>query len=208
MRFTDVLREIPSNKVLIAVIGIYQGGKSAFLASISDHVWSEVEASMEVHYSTVEEPSIRFTRIEPTTISVGEIKISDNTSLILLETYSCCIWEGVIEYAGLNDIFSGIVLLFNSARPETFREVKSMLTICLSLQSHPYVIAANHQDHPDAWNLDDLRMALRLQTEMIMPCIAIQPESANSVFLKLLDSLPDHPVIAQAAKKVRHKPSV
>ena len=37
----------------------------------------------------------------------------------------------------------------------------------------PYVVAANKQDHPDAWAADDLRIALRIEEGVkLLPCVA------------------------------------
>jgi hypothetical protein len=48
-------------------------------------------------------------------------------------------------------------------------------------------VAANKQDHPDAWNPEDLRIALRLEPEVkLLPCIAKERDSVRNVLLELL----------------------
>ena len=51
-------------------------------------------------------------------------------------------------------------------------------------------MAANKQDHPEAWSVDDLRIALRLDPNIkLLPCVAVQKESVKAVLLELLYSI-------------------
>ncbi len=56
----------------------------------------------------------------------------------------------------------GFVVMVDSTRPETFREARSILETFRAYAPTPYVVAANKQDQEDAWELDDMRIALRL----------------------------------------------
>jgi len=77
--------------------------------------------------------------------------------------------------------------MVDSAKPETFREAKSILETFRAYAPTPYVVAANKQDHPDAWNIDDLRIALRLEPEVkLLPCVAKERDSVRNVLLELL----------------------
>jgi signal recognition particle receptor subunit beta len=52
------------------------------------------------------------------------------------------------------------------------------------------VVAANKQDHPDAWAAEDLRIALRIEENVkLLPCVAKDRESVKSVLLELLYSI-------------------
>jgi signal recognition particle receptor subunit beta len=52
------------------------------------------------------------------------------------------------------------------------------------------VVAANKQDQPDAWALDDLRIALRLDPNVkLLPCVAVDKEKVKTVLLELLYSI-------------------
>ena len=54
----------------------------------------------------------------------------------------------------------------------------------------PYIVAANKQDRPDAWEVDDIRHALRLDPEVkLMSCVAMDKESVKTVLLELLYSI-------------------
>jgi signal recognition particle receptor subunit beta len=84
----------------------------------------------------------------------------------------------------------GFVVMVDSAKPETFREAKSILETFRAYASTPYVIAANKQDHPDAWATDDLRIALRIEESVkLLPCVAKDKESVKNVLLELLYSI-------------------
>ncbi|MFN2290824.1 MAG: GTP-binding protein, partial [Anaerolineae bacterium] len=51
----------------------------------------------------------------------------------------------------------------------------------------PYVVAANKQDMEDAWSPDDLRIALRVRSDVkMLPCVATDKESVKRVLLELL----------------------
>jgi signal recognition particle receptor subunit beta len=84
----------------------------------------------------------------------------------------------------------GFVVLVDSSRPETFREAKSILETFRAYAPTPYVVAANKQDLPDAWEVDDLRVALRLDPGVkMLPCVAPDSESVKNVLLELLYSI-------------------
>jgi signal recognition particle receptor subunit beta len=52
------------------------------------------------------------------------------------------------------------------------------------------VVAANKQDLEDAWSIDDLRIALRIEEGIkLLPCVANNKESVKEVLLQLLYSI-------------------
>jgi hypothetical protein len=80
--------------------------------------------------------------------------------------------------------------MVDSTKPETFREAKRILETFEGYAATPYVVAANKQDMEDAWEPEDLRIILRLKTEVkILPCIATDKESVKNVLLELLYSI-------------------
>jgi len=49
------------------------------------------------------------------------------------------------------------------------------------------VVAANKQDKEDAWDLDDIRIALRLDPNVrLLPCVATEKAPVKEVLLELL----------------------
>ena len=52
------------------------------------------------------------------------------------------------------------------------------------------VVAANKQDAPDAWEIDDVRHALRLDSQTkLLPCVATDRPTVKNVLLELLYSI-------------------
>ncbi|HRE25950.1 MAG TPA: hypothetical protein PK954_04900, partial [Anaerolineales bacterium] len=87
----------------------------------------------------------------------------------------------------LSEGMLGFVVMVDSTRPETFREAISILQTFKAYAPTPYVVAANKQDSADAWDLDDLRIALRLDPAIkLLPCVARDRESVKGVLLELL----------------------
>jgi len=84
----------------------------------------------------------------------------------------------------------GFIVMVDSTRPETFREARSILETFRAYAPTPYVVAANKQDRPDAWDLEDMRVALRLDSKVkLLPSVAVDRESVKSVLLELLYSI-------------------
>jgi hypothetical protein len=84
----------------------------------------------------------------------------------------------------------GFIVMVDSTRPETFREARSILETFRAYAPTPYVVAANKQDKPDAWDLADMRIALRLDSRVkLLPCMARDKETVKSVLLELLYSI-------------------
>jgi signal recognition particle receptor subunit beta len=85
----------------------------------------------------------------------------------------------------------GFVVMVDSSKPETFKEARSILETFRAYSPTPYVVAANKQDHPDAWAPDDLRIALRIEDDdvKLLPCIAREKDYVREVLLELLYSI-------------------
>jgi uncharacterized protein len=84
----------------------------------------------------------------------------------------------------------GFVVMVDSTRPETYREARSILETFRAYAPTPYVVACNKQDREDAWELDDMRIALRLDPRIkLLPCVATDRETVKNVLLELLYSI-------------------
>lgn len=77
----------------------------------------------------------------------------------------------------------GIIVIVDSAKPETFREAKSIIWTFRAYGNLPFIIAVNKQDQPDAWSAEDLRMVFRQDENdtPFVPCVATDPMSAQDV---------------------------
>jgi signal recognition particle receptor subunit beta len=87
----------------------------------------------------------------------------------------------------LSEGMLGFIVVVDSTRPETFREARSILDTFRGYASTPYVVAANKQDQEDAWTPEDLRIALKVDSNVkLLSCIAQDRESVKNVLLELL----------------------
>jgi signal recognition particle receptor subunit beta len=90
----------------------------------------------------------------------------------------------------LSEGMLGFIVAVDSTRPETFREARTILETFKAYAPTPFVVAANKQDHNDAWDVEDMRVALRLDpTVKMLPCIAKDKETVKKVLLELLFSI-------------------
>jgi signal recognition particle receptor subunit beta len=84
----------------------------------------------------------------------------------------------------------GFIVMVDSTRPETFREARSILETFRAYAPTPFVVAANKQDAEDAWEIDDVRHALRLDNNTkLLPCVATNRDTVKTVLLELLYSI-------------------
>ena len=87
----------------------------------------------------------------------------------------------------LSEGMLGFVVMVDSTRPETFREARRILETFRAYAPTPYVVAANKQDRQDAWNVDDMRIALRLDPSVkLIDCVATNKDTVKTILLELL----------------------
>ena len=167
--------------VKMVVTGPFSAGKTEFIQAISE---IDVVAT-ERKISRAEE------RVkDQTTVAMdfGRITVDDDLILYLFGTPGQRRFDFMWEI--LSEGMLGFVVLVDSARPETFREAMSILETFRAYAPTPYVVAANKQDVDDAWEVDDLRIALRLDPDVkMLPCIGKDRESVKNVLLELLFSI-------------------
>lgn len=167
--------------VKMVITGPFSAGKTAFIGSVS-----EIDV-----VSTERKISNAAERIKgATTVAMdfGRITVDDDLVLYLFGTPGQRRFDFMWEI--LSEGMLGFVVLVDSTKPETFREAKRILETFQSYASTPYVVAANKQDHEDAWPPDDLRIILRLDPSVkVLPCVSLQKESVKNVLLELLYSI-------------------
>ncbi|HLF02546.1 MAG TPA: ATP/GTP-binding protein [Anaerolineales bacterium] len=170
-----------AQSVKMVVTGPYSSGKTQFIRSISeiDVVATERKVSSDAE------------KIKDTTtvaMDFGRITVDNDLVLYLFGTPGQRRFDFMWEI--LSEGMLGFVVMVDSSRPETFREAKSILETFRAYAPTPYVVAANKQDHPEAWAVEDLRIALRLDPAIkLLPCVAIKRESVKTVLLELLYSI-------------------
>lgn len=164
--------------VKIVVTGPFSAGKTEFIRSVS-----EIDVVSTERKITAEAEKIK----NSTTVAMdfGRISIDDELVLYLFGTPGQRRFDFMWEI--LSEGMLGFIVMVDSARPETFREARSILETFRAYAPTPYVVAANKQDMEDAWDLEDMRVALRLDPNVkFLPCVAQDKESVKKVLLELL----------------------
>jgi small GTP-binding protein len=164
--------------VKIVVTGPFSAGKTEFIRSVS-----EIDVVSTERKITAEPEKIK----EKTTVAMdfGRITVDDDLVLYLFGTPGQKRFDFMWEI--LSEGMLGFVVMVDSTRPETFREARSILETFRAYAPTPYVVAANKQDCAEAWELDDMRLALRLDSNIkFLPCIANQKDLVKKVLLELL----------------------
>jgi small GTP-binding protein len=168
--------------VKMVVTGPFSAGKTEFIQSVS-----EIDVvSTERKISGREERTVK----ESTTVAMdfGRITVDDDLVLYLFGTPGQKRFDFMWEI--LSEGMLGFIVLVDSTRPETFREARTILETFRAYAPTPYVVAANKQDRGDAWEVDDMRHALRLDSKIkLLPCTATDRKSVKDVLLELLYSI-------------------
>src|SRR4030065_427641 len=167
--------------VKMVVTGPFNAGKTQFIQSVSeiDVVSTERKISSEAE------------RVKETTtvaMDFGRITVDDDLVLYLFGTPGQKRFDFMWEI--LSEGMLGFIVTVDSTRPETFREAKGILQTFRAYAPTPYVVAANKQDMDEAWDMKDIRIALRLDSKVkLLPCVSTNKESVKSVLLELLYSI-------------------
>jgi uncharacterized protein len=167
--------------VKMVVTGPFNAGKTEFIRSVS-----EIDVvSTERKISSAAEKVKNTTTVA---MDFGRITVDDDLVLYLFGTPGQRRFDFMWEI--LSEGMLGFIVMIDSTRPETFREARSILETFRAYAPTPYVVAANKQDREDAWDLDDMRIALRLDPKVkFLPCIAPDKESVKTILLELLYSI-------------------
>lgn len=164
--------------VKMVVTGPFNAGKTEFIRSVSeiDVVSTERRISSEVE------------RVKETTtvaMDFGRITVDEDLVLYLFGTPGQKRFDFMWEI--LSEGMLGFIVMVDSTRPETFREARSILETFRAYAPTPYVVAANKQDLEDSWDIDDMRIALRLDQKVkLLNCVAFEKESVKTILLELL----------------------
>jgi small GTP-binding protein len=167
--------------VKMVITGPFNSGKTEFIQTVSeiDVVATERRISSEAE------------KIKDTTtvaMDFGRITVDADLVLYLFGTPGQKRFDFMWEI--LSEGMLGFIVLVDSTRPETFREARSILETFRAYAPTPYVVAANKQDLEDAWEIDDMRIALRLDPALkFLECTATSKESVKNVLLELLYSI-------------------
>lgn len=164
--------------VKMVVTGPFNAGKTEFIRGVSEIDVVSTERK-------ITDVTSRVKRETTVAMDFGRITIDEDLVLYLFGTPGQKRFDFMWEI--LSEGTLGFVVLVDSVRPETFREVRRILDIFRGYATAPYVVAANKQDMQDAWSPDDLRIALKVRPRVkMLPCVATNKESVKGVLLELL----------------------
>src|SRR5260221_12976409 len=150
--------------VKMVVTGPFNSGKTQFIQSVSEIDVVSTERKISSEAERVK---------ENTTVAMdfGRITVDAELVLYLFGTPGQKRFDFMWEI--LSEGMLGFVVMVDSTRPETFREAKSILETFRAYPPTPYVVSANKQDMEDAWELEDVRNALRIEENVkLLPCVA------------------------------------
>jgi small GTP-binding protein len=168
--------------VKMVVTGPFNAGKTEFIRSVS-----EIDVvSTERKISSASEKTVK----EATTVAMdfGRITVDDDLVLYLFGTPGQKRFDFMWEI--LSEGMLGFIVMVDSTRPETFREARSILETFRAYAPTPYVVAANKQDMKEAWDMEDMRHALRLDSKVkFLSCVATDRDTVKAVLLELLYSI-------------------
>jgi len=167
--------------VKMVVTGPFNAGKTQFIRTVSEIDVVSTERKISAEAEKVK---------ETTTVAMdfGRITVDEDLVLYLFGTPGQKRFDFMWEI--LSEGMLGFIVVVDSARPETFREARGILHTFRAYAPTPYVVAANKQDMEDAWDVDDLRIALKLDESIkLLPTVASDKESVKAVLLELLYSI-------------------
>jgi hypothetical protein len=167
--------------VKMVVTGPFNAGKTEFIQTVSEIDVVSTERKISSQQERVK---------ETTTVAMdfGRITVDDSLVLYLFGTPGQKRFDFMWEI--LSEGMLGFIVMVDSTRPETFREARSILEAFRAFSPTPYVVAASKQDLPDAWELDDMRVALRLDDGIkLIPCVSTNKETVKNILIALLESI-------------------
>src|SRR5712691_7718677 len=143
--------------VKMVVTGPFNSGKTQFIQAVS-----EIDVVSTERKITSDAERIK----ENTTVAMdfGRITVDEDLVLYLFGTPGQKRFDFMWEI--LSEGMLGFIVMVDSTRPETFREARSILETFRAYAPTPYVVSANKQDMEEAWDLEDMRHALRLENSV------------------------------------------
>jgi hypothetical protein len=166
----------------IVVTGGVGAGKTSFIRTIS-----EIETVDTDRKATDEIALLK----EKTTVALdfGRLTIAPNQSLHLYGTPGQArfdfMWDILIKKA------HAYILLIDAHRPEHLRYSRKILQFMKHRVQIPSLIGLTHTDCPDAWQMEDIALALGLLDENnrlpIMSVNATEPASVKKSLIALLE---------------------
>ena len=169
-------------KAFFIVTGTHQAGKSSFLRTVVKNQLIEID---ELDYFS-----------EPGKSFLGRIAISESEDILFWENAGARRYDAILQ--DLDGLPSGVFLVVDSRKSETFREVRSIHQTLQSYPALPYLFLANFLKDESAWTIDELKIGLR--HEPIYACDALSSEDARQALIRLLKAFDNDSMKSLAEK--------
>ena len=160
----------------IVVTGLFNAGKTTFVNTLSDI--EVVETDRTTRRSEA--------RIKPKTtvaLDYGKVKLNRNLDIHLFGT------PGQDRFEFMRDLLAegmhGFIFLVDSTDRRSLNQAADLLTLFRGQRSVPYVLAANKADK-QVLNRADIKRALNLNGQPVIPCIATDKASVRNVVERLV----------------------
>ncbi|MDJ0724979.1 MAG: ATP/GTP-binding protein [Prochloraceae cyanobacterium] len=177
-------------KLKIVIVGPVGAGKTSFIRSIS-----EVEV-VDTDRRATDETA---TRKHNTTVAMDYGKLTLKSGKVLYlhgapgQARFDFMWEILIR--GVH----GYILLVDAHRPQDFHSARQILNFVKERIQAPMIIGITHTDCEDAWEVDDVCLALGLLEEEDRPPIVVVNAISSSSVAKCLVTLLEHLLKVAAA---------
>lgn len=161
-------RKQAAQVVRLVVVGLSRSGKTTFIERISQYTEWQDQPGKSWFF--------------------GRVRVDDDLLLHFLEPPI----GRQFDYMWLRDVMSrihatGFVVMVDSTRPAHFGEFLSILYTIRGFHSNaPLIVAANKQDHRQAWAPADMQTVLGIRDIPIMPCIATDHGMVREIVVELL----------------------
>lgn len=181
-----VIAPIQNQPMWIVVTGASQSGKTTFIKTICDeYIWWNFSLGKESGREPAPHESFFFT-------SCGRFEVDDDLIVNFLDMPSVQRFDAMFKIK--REQLLGFILTVDSVNMSQLREIKSLVSTFKTYFQLPYVVAATKQDQPEAWKIEDIRIALGLvdfftgkpDDVPILPCVSMERESVKQVLLSLL----------------------
>jgi uncharacterized protein len=174
----------------IVITGAVGAGKTTMIRTIS-----EIEV-VDTDRRATDETSL----LKPTTtvaFDFGRLTFAPNQALHLYGTPGQArfdfIWDILIQKA------HAYIFLVDAHRPQDFRAGRRILSFMNQRAKIPMLIGLTHMDCPNAWDLEDIALALGLFDEATRPSMVpinpTQPSSVSQALMILVQKLMTAPLL-------------
>jgi signal recognition particle receptor subunit beta len=157
--------------VKLVVAGLPRTGKTSFIQAISQYTEWQAEEQMSWFF--------------------GRVRVDSSLLLHFLEPPP----RTQYDFLWLQEMMSklrasGYIVLADSTKPQHFGQFLSILYTVRGYHAEvPLVVAATKQDHPKAWNYQDIQLGLGIRDFSVYPCVTTDRNSVREVVVDVLHQI-------------------